>query len=148
MKLFRFFLPRTFCGHVFYSFIRHYVGKKPHFIMFILSLLTNSLHSDPMRHAQDSLKEALNNISIPFFFINSPHLNYFYLTPSFFYSHIISGGCYKLHRHLIYKCMPITYQNLNSRKHGSPSETHSFTMMSVACKVSLKLWHLSSLLSF
>lgn len=45
--------------------------------MFILSLLTNSLHSDPMRHVQDSLKEALNNISIPFCFINSPHLNFF-----------------------------------------------------------------------
>lgn len=46
--------------------------------MFILSLLTNSLHSEPMRHAQASLKEALNNISIPFCFINSPHLHFFF----------------------------------------------------------------------
>ena len=118
--------------------------KKAHFI--ILRLLTNSLHSEPMRHAQASLKEALNNVSIPFCFINSPHLPFF-LSHSLFYPHIISGGCYKLRQHLIYKCMPIMYQNSNDRKHGSPSETHSSTMMSLACKFSLKLWHLGSFLS-
>lgn len=51
--------------------------KKNHFTMFILRPLTNSLHSEPMRHVQASLKEGLNNISIPFCFINSPHLPFF-----------------------------------------------------------------------
>lgn len=46
--------------------------------MFILSLLTNSLCSEPMRHAQASLWEALNNISIPFCFINSPIFFFFF----------------------------------------------------------------------
>lgn len=75
LKLFRLLLPQTSCGHVFHGFIMHYV-EKLHFIMFILSLLTNSLHSDPMRHALASLREACN-ISIPICFINSPHLPFF-----------------------------------------------------------------------
>lgn len=49
--------------------------------MFILSLLTNSLHSEPTRHAQASLKEALNNTSIPFRFINFPIIFFFSLIP-------------------------------------------------------------------
>lgn len=115
--------------------------------MFILSLLTTSLHSEPMRHAQYSLKEALNNFSISFCFINSPIFLFFSLIPSFFYPHIISGGCYKLCKHQIYKHIPITYQNSNDQKHSSPSETHSSTTMSLARKFSLKLWHLRSFLS-
>lgn len=49
--------------------------------MFILSLLTNSLHSEPTRHAQASLKEALNNTSISFRFINFP-IFFFFLSHS------------------------------------------------------------------
>lgn len=115
--------------------------------MFILSLLTNSLHSEPTRHAQASLKEALNNTSIPFRFINFPIFFFFSLSFPFFYPHVISGGCYKLHRHLIYKSVPITYQNSNYQKYGSPSETRSSTMMSLPCKFSLRLRHLGSILS-
>lgn len=119
--------------------------KNHHFTVFILSLLTNSLHSEPMRHAQASLKEGLNNMSIPFSFINAPHLFFYFLIPSFY--PCISGGCYKLHRHLIYKHVLITYQNSNDQKQGSPSETHSSMIMSLACKFSLKFWHLGFFLS-
>lgn len=60
--------------------------KTHHFTVFILSLLTNSLHSEPMRHAQASLKEGLNNMSIPFSFINAP---IFFFTFSFPLSFIL-----------------------------------------------------------
>lgn len=51
--------------------------KKLHLILFLLSLLTNSLCSEPVRHALASLREVLNNISIPFCYTDFPHLHFF-----------------------------------------------------------------------
>lgn len=97
-----------------------------------------------MRHAQTGLKwswttsPSISVLLIPLIFLLSS------LVPSFFYPNF-----WKVLQDIkaIYKCMPITYWNSNDRKHSSPSETESSATMSLTCKFSLKLWHLSCFLS-